>query len=47
MIELIVGETVHQLEAGDCLFMNVGDVHGYRNPTDQPARYAVVISLGP
>jgi hypothetical protein len=27
--------------------MNVGDVHGYRNPTDQPARYAVVISLGP
>mgnify|MGYP000087717617 CR=1 FL=1 len=46
-IELIVGETVHRLEAGDCLFMNVGDVHGYRNPTDQPARYAVVISLGP
>lgn len=47
VIELIVGETMHRLEAGDCLFMNVGDVHGYRNPTDQPARYAVVISLGP
>uniref|UniRef100_A0A7C1SZN8 XRE family transcriptional regulator n=1 Tax=Agrobacterium albertimagni TaxID=147266 RepID=A0A7C1SZN8_9HYPH len=47
VIELTVGETVHRLEAGDCLFMNVGDVHGYRNPTDQPARYAVVFSLGP
>lgn len=46
-IELTVGDTVHRLEAGDCLFMNVGDVHGYRNPTDKPARYAVVISLGP
>lgn len=46
VIELIVGETVHRLEAGDCLFTNVGDVHGYRNPTDKPARYAVVISLG-
>ncbi|MFN4206274.1 MAG: helix-turn-helix domain-containing protein [Agrobacterium albertimagni] len=47
VIELTVGDTVHRLEAGDCLFMNVGDVHGYRNPTDQPARYAVVFSLGP
>ena len=46
VIELTVGETVHRLEAGDCLFMNVGDVHAYRNPTDMPARYAVVIALG-
>ena len=45
-IELLVGDAVHRLEAGDCLFMNVGDVHGYRNPTDKLARYAVVISLG-
>lgn len=47
VIELTVGDAEHRLEAGDCLFMNVGDVHGYRNPTDRPARYAVVISLGP
>ncbi|PYB70004.1 helix-turn-helix domain-containing protein [Rhizobium wuzhouense] len=46
VIELTVGETVHRLEAGDCLFMNVGDVHAYHNPTDVPARYAVVIALG-
>ncbi|MBW8299884.1 MAG: helix-turn-helix domain-containing protein [Hydrogenophaga sp.] len=45
-MELTVGETVHRLSAGDCLFMNVGDVHGFRNPTDRPARYAVIIDLG-
>jgi len=27
--------------------MNVGEVHAFRNPTDKPARYAVVIDLGP
>lgn len=46
-IELEVGDGVHRLEAGDCLFMNVADVKAYRNPTDRPARYAVVIALGP
>lgn len=45
-MELTVGETVHRLFPGDCLFMNVGDVHGFRNPTDKPARYAVIIDLG-
>lgn len=45
-MELTVGETVHRLSAGDCLFMNVGDVHGFANPTDKPARYAVIIDLG-
>jgi transcriptional regulator with XRE-family HTH domain len=47
VIELTVGEDVYRLEAGDCLYMNVGDVHAYRNPTDAPARYAVIIALGP
>ncbi|GEO83761.1 MULTISPECIES: helix-turn-helix domain-containing protein [Alphaproteobacteria] len=45
-MELVVGETAHRLLPGDCLFMNVGDVHGFRNPTDKPARYAVIIDLG-
>ncbi|NML75222.1 helix-turn-helix transcriptional regulator [Rhizobium sp. S-51] len=45
-MDLTVGETVHRLLPGDCLFMNVGDVHGFRNPTDKPARYAVIIDLG-
>lgn len=45
-MDLTVGDTVHRLLPGDCLFMNVGDVHGFRNPTDKPARYAVIIDLG-
>ncbi|MCL6705909.1 XRE family transcriptional regulator [Pseudomonas sp. R2.Fl] len=46
-MEISVGDRVHTLSPGDCLHMNVGDVHGFRNPTDKPARYAVIIDLGP
>ncbi|MFC3163361.1 helix-turn-helix domain-containing protein [Ciceribacter thiooxidans] len=46
-MELAVGERTYRLAAGDCLHMNVGEVHAFRNPTDKPARYAVVIDLGP
>lgn len=45
-IVLTVGEETHHLSAGDCLFMNVADVHGYRNPGAVAARYAVVVNLG-
>ncbi len=47
VMELTVGETVHRLEAGDCLFMTVCDVKAFRNPGKMPARYAVVIDPGP
>lgn len=45
-IEMTVGTDIHRLRQGDCLYMNVGDVHAFRNPTREPARYAVVIDLG-
>ncbi|UJW76735.1 helix-turn-helix domain-containing protein [Rhizobium sp. SL42] len=45
-IVMHVGEDVYHLSAGDCLFMNVADVHGYRNPGPIAARYAVVVNLG-
>nr|WP_037072292.1 XRE family transcriptional regulator [Rhizobium sp. PDO1-076] len=45
-IVMTVGEEVHHLSAGDCLFMHVADVHGYRNPGAVAARYAVVVNLG-
>lgn len=45
-MELTVGDQVYHLHEGDCLHMNVGDVHAFRNPSDRPARYAVVIDLG-
>lgn len=46
-MELSVADQTHTLTPGDCLYMNVGDVHGFRNRTDRPARYAVIIDLGP
>lgn len=45
-IVMTVGEEVHHLSAGDCLFMHVADVHGYHNPGAVAARYAVVVNLG-
>lgn len=45
-MELTVGDVVHVLDAGDCLHMNIGDVHAFRNPTQNIARYAVIIDLG-
>jgi transcriptional regulator with XRE-family HTH domain len=43
---LTVGDTVHVLDAGDCLHMNIGDVHVFHNPTQNIARYGVIIDLG-
>ncbi|MDQ0455459.1 helix-turn-helix domain-containing protein [Rhizobium paknamense] len=44
-MELTVAETVHRLEAGDCLYMNVAEVRGFHNPGPERARYAVIIDL--
>ncbi|MCF1452105.1 helix-turn-helix domain-containing protein [Agrobacterium vitis] len=45
-IELTVGDTLHRLEPGDCLYMAIGEVHSFHNPTNHPARYGVIIDLG-
>lgn len=45
-MDITVGDSVHRLEAGDCLHMNIGDVHAFHNPTPNIARYAVIIDLG-
>lgn len=42
-MEMTVGETVHRLMPGDCLFMGIGDGHVFYNPGDKPARYCVVL----
>ncbi|MFT4183765.1 MAG: helix-turn-helix domain-containing protein [Rhizobium sp.] len=42
-MEMTVGETVHRLQPGDCLFMGIGDGHVFFNPGDRPARYCVVL----
>lgn len=43
-LELVRGERVDRLEAGDCLAMRMGGPIVFRNPTRKPARYAVVIA---
>ncbi|MEW6641131.1 MAG: helix-turn-helix domain-containing protein [Pseudomonadota bacterium] len=45
-IEVTVGDAHHALAAGDCLAFTLDQPTAYRNPTAQPARYAVVIVGG-
>jgi transcriptional regulator with XRE-family HTH domain len=42
-LEMTTGDATHRLEAGDCLFMPVGEGHVFHNLSDEPARYAVVL----
>jgi quercetin dioxygenase-like cupin family protein len=46
-IELTRGAQRDQLEAGDCLAMEMGGPIVFRNTTNRPARYAVVIAAEP
>ena len=43
-IEVRVGSDVHLLEADDCLAMVLDRPIVFHNPTDEPARYAVVLA---
>jgi len=45
-MEMTVGDTVHRLDAGDCLHMRLDQPIRFRNPFDRAARYAVVLSRG-
>ena len=42
-IEVTLGEDTHRLHPGDCLAHRLDRPVAYRNPTREPARYAVVI----
>ena len=46
VLEMVIGETVHTLHPGDCLFMDIGDAFDFHNPSDKPARYAVILDRG-
>ncbi len=45
-LELDVAGEAFRLEAGDCLMMRFGQPVAFRNPTERPVRYAVIISTG-
>jgi transcriptional regulator with XRE-family HTH domain len=42
-IEVRIGDEHHALAEGDCLAMRLDRPVGFRNPTGEPARYAVAI----
>ena len=44
VLELRVGEQVHQLEAGDCLAMQLDCPLTFRNRNDAPTRYLVALT---
>jgi transcriptional regulator with XRE-family HTH domain len=44
-IQLRIDDTVHDLAAGDCLAMRVGQVSAFRNPTEHAARYLVALAM--
>jgi transcriptional regulator with XRE-family HTH domain len=44
LIMISLGEQTYQLEAGDCLAMELNTPTAFRNSTEQPARYIVVIA---
>jgi len=46
VLEMIIGETVHTLYPGDCLYMDLGDAFDFHNPSDKLARYAVILDRG-
>jgi transcriptional regulator with XRE-family HTH domain len=46
-LEVTLGKTRHELGAGDCLAMVLDQPITFRNRTDKPARYAVIIDHRP
>jgi transcriptional regulator with XRE-family HTH domain len=46
VLDMVLPAETHRLHPGDCLFMDIGDAFEFHNPSDQPARYAVVLDRG-
>lgn len=46
-IEVALGDDLYRLGTGDCLALVLDRPMSYHNPTDLPARYAVVITTQP
>ncbi|AMP38813.1 helix-turn-helix domain-containing protein [Ralstonia solanacearum] len=46
-MNITVGDTPWRLETGDCLAMRLDSPIAFHNPTDQPARYLVALSILP
>lgn len=47
VLDMELENETHRLQPGDCLFMDIGDAFAFFNPSDEPARYAVILDRGP
>lgn len=45
-LNMILPDKTYELAPGDCLFMHIGDAFEFHNPSDKPARYAVILDRG-
>lgn len=43
-MDITIGETAHRLEAGDCLYMQLGQPVSFHNPGSKAAHYMVVVA---
>lgn len=46
VLDMVLPQETHRLQPGDCLFMDLGDAYEFHNPSDRPARYAVILNRG-
>jgi transcriptional regulator with XRE-family HTH domain len=47
VLDMELEQETHRLHPGDCLFMDIGNAFTFFNPSDEPARYAVILDRGP
>lgn len=45
-LNMVLPDETYELHPGDCLFMHIGDAFEFHNPSDKPARYAVILDRG-
>ncbi len=46
VLDMVFADATYRLQPGDCLFMDIGDAFDFYNPSDNPARYAVILNRG-
>lgn len=46
VLDMVLPDGTHRMQAGDCLFMHIGDAFEFHNPSRHPARYAVILDHG-
>jgi transcriptional regulator with XRE-family HTH domain len=46
LLDMVLPDETYRLKPGDCLFMDLGSAFAFHNPSDKPARYAVILYHG-